>query len=111
MKKQIVIEIDDKLYNDIIATKQISNRQMYLIVNAIALGTILTEEERENKSLNTLKEQNKLLNTAKWIYVKFDEETGVTNAYKCSNCGEYKNQINGYYCATCGCKMENFCVS
>lgn len=56
------------------------------------------------------KKENKMkyvpLKEGKWIWKKFDENTGITNHYFCSECNYPKSQIALNYCANCGAKME-----
>lgn len=44
--------------------------------------------------------------TGKWIFKKFDEETGISNSYWCSACNYPMAQVYDDYCAHCGAKME-----
>lgn len=45
--------------------------------------------------------------TGHWIFKQFDEETGISNNYWCSECGKPLAQVYKTYCSNCGAKMES----
>lgn len=42
----------------------------------------------------------------RWIWKDFDEDTGITNSYWCSECNKPLTGLAMTYCACCGAKME-----
>ena len=45
--------------------------------------------------------------TGHWIFKLFDEETGISNSYWCSECDKPSVQVYKTYCANCGARMES----
>ena len=41
-----------------------------------------------------------------WIFKKFDDETGISDSYWCSECNKPLASTYKNYCANCGAKME-----
>lgn len=42
----------------------------------------------------------------KWVYKKFDEETGISDSYFCSHCNFPLTGVYNSYCAVCGADMR-----
>ena len=70
-----------------------------------------TEEEAINNVTNAWNERkNETAVTPKikighWIFKQFDEETGISNNYWCSECGKPLAQVYKTYCSNCGARM------
>lgn len=43
--------------------------------------------------------------TGHWIFKHFDEETGISDSYWCSECNKPLAQVYKTYCSNCGTKM------
>lgn len=44
-------------------------------------------------------------NTGHWIFLHFDEDTGISDSYWCSECNTPSASVYKNYCSNCGAKM------
>lgn len=54
---------------------------------------------------NFLEELEQEEKTGHWIFKHFDEETGISDNYWCSECGKPLAQVYKSYCSNCGSKI------